>query len=97
MDIQRAVLGEVLCARYPAAHEAILYDASTHPLEPPRIVLHRLDDLAEAPVNDVSTLYVPPASPAPVDQAMRARLSLGGAAVELSTSGRPTVSRGVEA
>jgi hypothetical protein len=90
------VLGEVLSARYPAAHEGILYDASTHPLEPPRVVPHRLDDLAEAPVNDVSTLYVPPIASAPVDQAMWARLSLGGAALDLSHQRGPCVPTGVE-
>ena len=92
-----AVLGEVLSARYPAAHEAIVYDASTHPLEPPRVVPHRLDDLAEAPVNDISTLYVPPVAKAPVDQAMWARLSFDGAAVDLSHQDGPSVPKGVEA
>ncbi|WP_438021205.1 SAM-dependent methyltransferase [Sorangium sp. So ce315] len=74
--IQRglAVLGEVLCDSYPISHEAIVYDASTHPIEPPRIVRQRLCDLHDAPVSDVSTLYVPPVGPAPVDRVIWERL-----------------------
>ncbi len=79
--IQRGlrVLSETLCARYPASHEVIVYHASTHPLESPRLSRYRLDELASAPVNELSTLYVPPVSPAPVDGGMRARLELEGA------------------
>ncbi|MGK4004044.1 SAM-dependent methyltransferase [Sorangium sp. So ce1036] len=73
-----SVLAEVLCARFPGSHEAILYDASTHPIEPPTIVKKPLGALASAPVTDVSTLYVPPVGPAPVDRAMRGRIVAGG-------------------
>ncbi|XXY50306.1 SAM-dependent methyltransferase [Sorangium sp. So ce269] len=73
-----AVLGEVLCARYPGSHEAIVYDASTHPIAPPRIVRQRLCDLADAPVNDVSTLYVPPVEAAPIDRVMWERVAGDG-------------------
>lgn len=78
--IQRGlgVLAEVLCARYPSSHEVIVYDASTHPIEPPRIVKQRLGELATAPVTDVSTLYVPPAAAAPVDRAMWERVMACG-------------------
>lgn len=76
--IQRGltVLAETLLALYPASHEVIVYHASTHPIEPPRISRYRLGELASAPVNELSTLYVPPVSPAPADGAMRARLEL---------------------
>ncbi|WP_437616876.1 SAM-dependent methyltransferase [Sorangium sp. So ce834] len=72
------VLAEVLCERYPRSHEAIVYDASTHPIEPPKMVGQRLDELASAPVTDVSTLYVPPVAAAPVDRAMWERVAAGG-------------------
>ncbi|WP_437617417.1 SAM-dependent methyltransferase [Sorangium sp. So ce1151] len=74
--IQRGltVLGEALCASYPSSHEAIVYDASTHPIEPPRILRQRLRDLGGAPVSDLSTLYVPPVGQAPIDRAMWARV-----------------------
>ncbi|MGK3993475.1 SAM-dependent methyltransferase [Sorangium sp. So ce1024] len=75
--IQRglAVLGEVLCDSYPISHEAVVYDASTHPIVPPRIVRQPLCDLGDASVSDVSTLYVPPVGPAPIDRGMLERLT----------------------
>lgn len=71
-----AVLGRVLCQRYPGSHEAIVYDASVHPIEPPRMVRLPLSNLAVAPVTEVSTLFVPPIGPAPVDDALRRELSI---------------------
>lgn len=73
-----AVLSEALRARYPASHEVLVYHASTHPLEPPRLSRHRLEDLTSVAVDELSTLYVPPVSPAPMDSGMRARLGLEG-------------------
>ena len=70
------MLGEALRERYPASHEVIVYHASTHPVEPPRISRYQLSELASAPVSESSTLYVPPVSPARMDGAMRARLAL---------------------
>lgn len=81
--IQRglALLGEALAERYPASHEVTVYDASTHPIAPPRINRHRVDELALADVSEVSTLYVPPAAAAPVDGAIWARIqAFSGAA-----------------
>jgi uncharacterized protein YabN with tetrapyrrole methylase and pyrophosphatase domain len=91
--IQRglAALGEALSARYPASHEVIVYDASTHPIEPPRIEPHPLGELGSAKVSDVSTLYVPPVAKAPIDQAMLARLAHDNdsSAVARSPEGTP--------
>src|SRR5262249_53469621 len=70
------VLSEVLCERYPASHEAIVYDASTHPIEPPRIIRHRLAELGRAPGAGVSTPYIPPVAQAQVDTEMWARLAI---------------------
>lgn len=78
-----SVLGEALCAHYPPSHEAIVYDASTHPIHPPRIERRRLDELAGAPVTEVSTLFIPPVEAAPIDEGMRARLSPGAAVLRL--------------
>jgi hypothetical protein len=69
-----AVLAEALCARYRPAHEAVVYDASPHPLDPPRIVRCPLGKLAEAPATGVSTLFVSPLGPAPIDEAVRTQL-----------------------
>jgi precorrin-6B methylase 1 len=55
-----ACLGERLAPLYPAGHEAIVYEASTHPLRPFRADRVRLDALADAEVSEISTLYVPP-------------------------------------
>ncbi|XYI02909.1 SAM-dependent methyltransferase [Sorangium sp. So ce1128] len=78
--IQRGLgaLADVLCTRYPSSHQAIVYDASTHPVEPPSIVMQRLDELTSAPVTDVSTLYVPPVGAAPIDRAMWDQVVAGG-------------------
>jgi Tetrapyrrole (Corrin/Porphyrin) Methylases len=78
-----SVLAEALSLHYPPSHEAIVYDASTHPINPPRIVRRRIDELAGAPVTEVSTLFVPPVEAAPIDEEMRARLSSGAAVLRL--------------
>jgi len=69
-----ATLSEVLRTRYPASHEVIVYDASPHPLSPPKILRYPLGALANAQVGDLSTLYIPPTTRAPIDEAMRQRL-----------------------
>jgi uncharacterized protein YabN with tetrapyrrole methylase and pyrophosphatase domain len=71
-----AVLAEALCARYPARHEAVIYEAAVHPLLGPRVERVALEDLGGAKVTDVTTLYVPPVAAAPVDREMMARLGM---------------------
>ncbi|QSQ22427.1 hypothetical protein JY651_46165 [Pyxidicoccus parkwayensis] len=76
--IQRGlrVLSEVLRRRYPASHEAIIYEAAVLPIHPPRMTRVTLEALATAAISDVSTLYVPPLGPAPVDEDMLALLGM---------------------
>jgi precorrin-3B methylase len=70
--IQRGlrVLSEVLCRHFPASHEVIIYEAAVLPTTPPRMTRATLEELVTAAVSDVSTLYVPPLCPAPVDARM---------------------------
>lgn len=71
-----SVLGEVLLQHYPATHQAIVYEASAHPLEPPRNEPVALGSLADIRVSDISSLYIPPLAPAPLDVRMAARLGM---------------------
>ena len=54
------VLAERLLETYPAKHEVVVYEASTFPLVPPKILHLPLRKLAQADVTAISTLYVPP-------------------------------------
>ncbi len=71
-----AVLAEVLRTHYPRDHRCAVYEAPSVPMCKPHIEWLTLDDLPEASVSTASTLYVPPASQAPVDQAMMERLGM---------------------
>ncbi len=53
------VLVALLLQSYPAAHPAIVYEAATLPIFPPRIVRTTIGALASASVSDRSTLYIP--------------------------------------
>lgn len=71
------VLAEVLETTYGAAHEVIVYEAAVYyPVCEPVILPLPLSKLPEAKVTVVSTLYVPPTGPAPVDNEMMARLGM---------------------
>ena len=71
------VLTEVLETHYGADHEVIVYEAAVYyPVCEPVMQRIPLFKLPEAPVTLVSTLYVPPLAPAPVDREMMARLGL---------------------
>ena len=54
------VLAERLLETYPATHEVVVYEASTLPVVPPKILRLPLSKLAQADVTAISTLYVPP-------------------------------------
>jgi hypothetical protein len=71
------VLTEVLETHYGADHEVIVYEAAVYyPVCEPVMQRIPLFKLSETPVTLVSTLYVPPLAPAPVDGEMMARLGL---------------------
>jgi hypothetical protein len=72
------ILTEVLGACFPPEHEVMIYEASTHPLQPPRIERVALGKLPSAAVSEISTLYVPPRGPAPKRMEMLVRLGMEG-------------------
>lgn len=53
-------LVELLTARYPAGHRAVVYEASSYPGVAPIVRELRLDELGADTVTLASTLYVPP-------------------------------------
>jgi len=69
-----AVLAQRLLETYPADHEGIVYEASTLSLCDPVIERVALRQLADARITPMSTLYVPPAVRAAVDETMARRL-----------------------
>lgn len=72
------VLAEVLQRHYSANHEAIVYEAAVYyPVCQPVIDRIALHSLPKAKVTTVSTLYVPPLAPAPLDRDMMVRLGMG--------------------
>lgn len=71
-----SALSEVLCGQFSATQEAVIYEASVHPMNPPRMDRVTLGDLPGAIVNELSTLYVPALERAPLDPRMLARLGL---------------------
>ncbi|WP_437786987.1 SAM-dependent methyltransferase [Sorangium sp. So ce1097] len=71
-------LVERLCQTYPAAHEAVIYEAAAHPLASPRLDRVALAALAAARVDDISTLYVPPITRARVDPEALERIGWDG-------------------
>ncbi len=70
------VLVEVLLETYPPTHEVIVYEASTLPIVPPKILRLPLSALAEGAVTAISTLYVPPLPDRETDLGMLRRLGL---------------------
>lgn len=70
------VLVERLLEHYAPAHEVVVYEASPYPIGGPVADRVRLDQLADADLSPLSTLYVPPASAPEVDAEMAVRLGL---------------------
>lgn len=70
------VLVEVLLQHYPAGHETVVYEAAVYPVCDPLILRVPLGSLAESRVSVISTLYVPPLHPAPLDLTMLDRLGI---------------------
>jgi siroheme synthase len=71
-----AVLVDELLETYPADHEVVVYEASTLPITPPKIVRVALARLSSAPVTAISTLFVPPLPDRDTDLEMARRLGL---------------------
>ena len=59
-----------------AEHEVTIYEAASHPIEPPRMERVALGELAGSSVSDLSTLYVPPSGPSSVETRMLIRLGV---------------------
>ncbi len=70
------VLAEILLQHYPSNHETVVYEAAVYPVCDPLILRVALGKLAEARVSVISTLYVPPLRPAPLDLEMLDRLGI---------------------
>lgn len=70
------VLAEVLASHYEADHEVTVYEAATYPVCEAVIQPMPLAQLSEAPITELSTLYVPPKTSASVDIEMMARLGM---------------------
>lgn len=71
------ILVDYLKQTYPGDHDIVIYDASTYPHLPPTIRKRTLDEISADDLSGISTLYLPPAVVAEVDQAMMQRLGLG--------------------
>jgi uncharacterized protein YabN with tetrapyrrole methylase and pyrophosphatase domain len=71
-----AVLVERLLEDYPPEHEVTVYEASPYPGFDPLVRTVQLSELSAEDVTALSTLYVPPREPAPLDLTMLDRLGL---------------------
>jgi len=70
------VLVEALLEHYPPEHEVTVYEASPYPGFDPLVRTVGLGELSVEHVTALSTLYVPPREPAPLDLTMLDRLGL---------------------
>jgi uncharacterized protein YabN with tetrapyrrole methylase and pyrophosphatase domain len=70
------VLAEFLQTWYAPGHKVVVYEAAVYATCEPVIQHLPLAELPTAQVTEVSTLYVPPRAPAPVDGEMMARLEM---------------------
>ena len=71
------ILAECLLETYPSEHEVIVYEATTLPMLPSKILRMPLAALAAADVTAISTLYVPPLPDRETDMLMLRRLGFG--------------------
>ena len=74
------LLVEALLETYPSEHEAVVYEATLYPTCDPLIQHVTVATIPTAKVSTYSTLYVPPARRAPLDETRAARLGLAAAA-----------------
>ena len=75
-DHRLVVLTEVLLEHYPAMHEVVIYEGAQFVVCPPRIRRVPLAELPMAPVEVISTLYVPPRESRFADREMLKRLGM---------------------
>jgi uncharacterized protein YabN with tetrapyrrole methylase and pyrophosphatase domain len=75
------VLRDVLLESYRPDHETVVYEAAPFPVGGASIQRVPLAELDRAEISDRSTLYLPPATRAPVDPAMLDRLGIPPARV----------------
>jgi len=68
------VLTELLLEQYPGSHEVVVYLAAVYAVTEPVILKLRLDELGEATIPPMATLYVPPLCRRRIDPVMRERL-----------------------
>ncbi len=69
------LLLDLLRKTYGADHEVIVYEAARFPVCDPAIQPVALSKVLDARISAVSTLYVPPLGPAPIDEDMIERLN----------------------
>lgn len=69
-----ALLAEYLQQFYPSTHEIIVYEASPFAICDPKVERLPLSKLSEAPVSNMSTVYVPTHGNAPIDSEMAQKL-----------------------
>jgi hypothetical protein len=70
------VLAEYLDRFYPPDHRITHYQASQYPVCPPLIRTIPLRELRQEPLTGISTLYLPPVGPRPVNMQTAERLGL---------------------
>ena len=70
------VLVDYLLQYYPKDHQVTVYQASSYSIADPLIQKVSLEDLTNANVNFLSTLYVPPSGEALVDEEMLSKLGM---------------------
>jgi uncharacterized protein YabN with tetrapyrrole methylase and pyrophosphatase domain len=70
------LLVEYLQGFYPSSHQVVVYEAAQYALCKPVIQHVSLAQLENAPINAISTLYIPPSEPSLPDEEMLARLGI---------------------
>lgn len=73
------LLVEALLETYPPEHAAVVYEATLYPTCDPLIQRVTVATIPSTKVSTYSTLYVPPARRAPLDETMLRRLGLAAA------------------
>lgn len=71
-----ALLTEQLLKYYPPEHQVIIYEASVIEIFPPRIDYMSLSELPQAELTAISTLVIPPAKDAKLNQTMLNALNI---------------------
>lgn len=79
-----ALLLARLLDHYPNDHQVYLYEAAVWSGDAPNVNIISLDQLATAPINSITTLYIPPRRKPAVNQAILQQLGLASDLVETS-------------